>query len=448
MVTGTRHLIAASYRWARDAWSNLTRPRAGAIVRPDAQLDHVRAAVSDNLTFARLRTLLVSGDLGDLATTLQLFEEMQQKDLNLRSVVDTRIGALTGLDYEILPEQETQETRLASEAAEYIRESLAGLAGFEETLEHLAWAIGTNLAVAEVVWDDEARAERLVPVPYWRLSMDATEPGLIRVATREKPLGEPASSPKFVVHEPHFSGGRPLARSLFRSSALFYLAKMLGVSDYVTYCETYGMPMRIAKYPPAISTEERQELINMMQNLGSKAYGIFSQGVELQFQESSQRGTQPFEALINLCDRGIAKLWLGGNLTSDTTGGTGTYAAAAVQDEVREDKLDDDIRREARTLEAQLFAPMCLYHFRRPVPLPKFRRTKPDTTDRNQLAQLLNTVTQQLGLSVAEDWAYDALGIPQPEEGEAVIERNLGAFGESLEEETPEKPGGFGGGAL
>ncbi|MCO6436536.1 MAG: DUF935 family protein [Phycisphaerae bacterium] len=444
----TGNMIANSFRWARDAWTNLTRPRAGALVRPDAQLDFVRAAVSDNLTFSRLRTLLISGDNGDLETTLQLFAEMRQKDLNLRSVADTRIGALTGLDYEILPESDTKESQLAEEAAAFVREGIKRIAGFDETLEHLAEGIGTNLSVAETVWGENDLVEALTPVPHWRLRSDTQKPGLVLVATHEAPRGEAVAGPKWIVHEPYFSGGHPLSQSLYRSSALIYLVKMLAVADYATYCETYGMPMRVAKYPPGISTDERTALINMMENLGSKAYGVFSQGVELDLHESSQRGTQPFEALINLCDRSMAKLWLGGNLTSDTTGGTGTFAAAAVQDDVREDKLDDDIRREARTIEAQLFAPMCLYHFRRPVPLPKFRRTKPDTTDRNQLAQLLNTVTQQMGLPVAEEWAYDALGIPKPEEGEAVIERNLGAFGETLQEETDSGQQGFGGGSF
>ena len=42
---------------------------------------------------------------------------------------------------------------------------------------------------------------------------------------------------------------------------------------------------------------------------------------------------------------------------------------------------------------------------------------------------------QQVGITVGEDWARERLGIPKPEEDEAVLQPSLDAFGEGLNEE-------------
>lgn len=426
--------VNSAWGAAKSAWHYGERPAAGQIVVPDVRLDFLQSTVSDNLNFVSLRAMLRSADSGDLARGLKLFEEMQQKDPALCSVVDTRLKALTGLDYEIVSsadEQESDEERkVADEAASFVRKELAGVGTFRDTLDHLATAVVTNLAVTELVWEG-LRIVETINVPSWRLRQESNEPGVVRVVTVDDVRGIQAKGPKWVVHTPH-NVPWPLTKALLRTQAFIYLIKMLAIADWAVYCEIYGMPIRIAKYEPGATPEERSQLIDMMENLGSKAFGIFSRAVTLEFVESSQRGIAPFKELIQHCDKERAKLFLGGNLPADTTGGTGTFAAAKVQDDVREDLRDDDIRREGRMVQESFIAPMCAFHFRRDVPLPSFRRIKPETIDRKAEGEVI-VQAQQAGIGVGEDYARERMGIPKPDKGETVLTRP-DAFETGLEE--------------
>ncbi len=137
--------------------------------------------------------------------------------------------------------------------------------------------------------------------------------------------------------------------------------------------------------------------------------------------------TAPFEALLNFCTRETGILWLGGNLTSDTTGGTGTFAAATVQDSVRDDLPNDDIKREGRTVRDQVIHPIVMLGFPgRDVPVPYFQRIKPETIDRIKEAELMSKA-QHIGMDVPDAWARERIGVPKPKvddngKREAVLE--------------------------
>ncbi len=420
LVTRSIGALRGAWDYASGPWRYGTRAPAGRVILPSKQLDCDAGAISDGLNFTQLKSLLRSADDGNLAQGLQLFQEMERKDPTLCSVANTRRTALTGLEYEIVSAAEVQETgdraELADEAAGYVRERLCKVDTFEEFLEHLSTGIGTNLAVAELVWD-RCELAAAVDVPSSRLIMDQQVPGQINVITEDDRMGVPAASPKFVIHSPHSACGHPLARSIFRAQAFVFLIKLLAIADWTRFCEVFGMPVRWGTYRSGATTEEKRELVAMMENLGSSAWGVFSEGVQLEMKESSQRGTAPYKDMIEFCERLQAKVWLGGHLTSDTTGGTGTFAAASVHNEVRENLRDDDIRREARTIRRQVLAPMCAFKFARDVPVPFFRRVRPEIVDRIKEATLF-TQSQQAGVVIPRAYAYNRLGIPEPKRDE------------------------------
>lgn len=421
----------------------------GQLVIPSARLDGFRQTVADALDLRRLSALLRSADSGRLSDGLLLFEEMEQKDANLRSVADTRRLALTGLDWEVVSAAETQtdgiDRTLADQAAARVREVLGDLSTFDEALEHLATGIGPNLAVLELVWD-AMKLTRLVPVPSWRLISDGTRPGVVRVITDENLDGVPATAPKFVVHHPHGGGFFPFAKALTRPQSFLHLVKQFATIDWGTFCTIFGMPIRVATYDASATPEEKDTVLDMLQNLGTNACAMFSKAVTLEMKESSQRGTAPYEALIAYCGREQAKLFLGGNLTSDSTGGTGTLAAGAVQNEVRQDLRDDDILRESRTVERQIIKPLCQILFGgQDVPCPKFRRVKPETIDRVREAELL-LKAQQLGAKIPVKHALEQMSIPELKPGEPWMEPGMDAFGAALEEGNGQQVTGNSGG--
>ena len=120
----------------------------------------------------------------------------------------------------------------------------------------------------------------------------------------------------------------------------------------------------------------------------------------------------PYEALIEHLNRQISKAWLGQTLTTDTTGARGTFAASTVHEQVRQDILADDLRKEARTLRRDLLSPLVRFRFGPDAPVPHFGRKARRATSARELADLLDTAVNDLGARVSVDWAHDALGIP------------------------------------
>ncbi len=420
----TKVLAHAGHGWQRMLGLGV-RPKSTFITGDgDPVYELAVQSLTSGLDHQKLSSLINQAHDGALDVGLQLCEDMERLDPNLMSVCNTRRRALTALEWEVQSAADSAQGNVnkaeADEAAEYVRDVLGAMDCFGGFLRHGATAIGRNLAVSEIVWDG-IRPVDLIPVAPQRLVMDPSIPGLVRVRTRDHATGYPALPPDFIVHIPHGSPMQPFRSAPLLTQAREWLMKQIAKADWSKYVNLFGMPIRWAVYEPGATDEEKTKLLRLLETMGRLSYGAFSKGVDLQMKESSQRGTSPHRDLVEWVSKEQAKLMLGGNLTSDTTGGTGTYAAGAVQDEVREDLRDDDIMAEAETIRTQLIAPMVYFKFWRHMPLPTFQRVKPEAVDRLQIAQLIQQA-QSIGLAVGEDYARGVLGIPPPADGEQTLE--------------------------
>ena len=198
--------------------------------------------------------------------------------------------------------------------------------------------------------------------------------------------------------------------------------KNLALKDWAIFSEVFGMPVRIARYEPSATPEEKREMLRMLESLGSNAAGIFSRAVELQVIEAN-RGSAgpPYERLVEFLNREMSKAWLGQTLTTDVTGQSGSIAAARTHETVRQDLLMDDARKEARTIRRDLLGPITRLRFGPDAPVPHFRRQPKLTTDRRELAEVLDAAAHRLGIDVPLGWARESLGIPAVRNGEPTL---------------------------
>jgi len=401
--------------------------RIGQWVMPRRE-DSWRDYPADGLTPTRLVQILRAADEGSIDGAIRLFEQMEEKDAHLYSVAQTRRLGLTGLEWQVVSAAEVHEgvdSSLAGEAADYCRQRLATLERFEEVLRHLALALGRNVSVAEIVWDlveGEHDVVDVVPVDFGRLTVDAF--GRVRILARDDaPEGLLPPPGKFIIHTPQSASGHPMRGGLLRVSAMAYLAKHLAMRDWMVFAELFGMPIRVARYEPAASAEEKREMLKMLRDLGTAAAGIFSKAVELEIKEVSKgpTGGPPYQSICNFFNREMSKAWLGQTLTADTAEMTGTFAAAEVHDRVRADIREDDIRNEGRTIRRDLLTPMTRVRFGVTAPVPYFRRRFNRHGDATTLAGVIATAVNELGAKVPARWAHDALGIPRAAEGQDVL---------------------------
>ncbi len=404
------------------------RPKPGQLIRKREE-DAWRDYPADGLTPSRLSAILKAADEGVLSEPMQLYEQMEEKDAHLFSIANTRRLALTGLDWEIVPASDIRagfDSSLARQAADYCEQVLGAIETLDEALQHLSLALGRNIAVAELVWDFDGRSHTIVdvvPVDFTRLLLDGVD--RIRILTEDQPQDGIELPPnKFVMHTPHVTSGHPSRGGLLRVTALAFLGKNYALKEWLTFTEVFGMPIRIARYDPSASVDEKRELLNMLKNMGSEAAGVFSKAVELEIIEAN-RGTPnpPYESLVNFLNREMTKAWLGQTLTVEMVGQGGSKAAAEVHDRVRKDILLDDIRKEGRTIRRDILRPLAQFKFGLDVPVPFFRRKPDEPQDLRELADVLSVAVNDLGIKAPTRWVHDTLGIPQPTDSEAVTGR-------------------------
>lgn len=388
------------------------------VVRPWRQ-DALHSYPTVGLTPARMLAFLQAADAGSPELQFELFTEMLQKWPRLAAVEATRRLALTGLDWELAGGSSPAH---AGPAADHCQQTLTRLDRLSEVLDHLASAIGHGVAVAELVWE-RGQLIDLVPVPHARLIGDPHEPWRLRVRTEEEPtLGVPldAQPAKWIVHRPRATPGRPFEGGLLRASALLFLAQNLSFKDWLIYSQIAGMPVRVAQFDPGTPEAEQRALLQMLNTLSTDAVAAVSKNVELKFVETAGGGNCPYQPLQEYCNTEITILWLGQHLTTDIRQ-SGSRAAAEIHDRVREDLLVGDIADEARTIRRDLLTPLVRARFGDGVPVPQFRRSLVQAADTKVLAETLAVAVKELGLAVPARWVHQALGIPQPQAGEAVL---------------------------
>lgn len=409
------------------------RPQPGTIVGRKRE-DIWRDYPADGLTPQRLVSIIREADAGDPSAQFVLFEQMEEKDAHLFSVARTRRLAVTGLQWEVVSAAQmpgwgaargvAANRAMADEAAAFCDRVLRDLPGFEAALDHMSLAVGRNLALVELVWEAGASGLRLAelsPVPFGRIALgDEGDIRVITDASQHDGIALPVD--KFMVHAPHSASGHALRGGLLRATALAYLGKHFAIKDWLIFAEVFGMPVRVARYAPNATPEEKREMLNMLSRLGADATGIFSKAVELQVIQSRTPGeVNLYENLCLYFDREISKAWLGQTLTTDTARMLASAGAAKVHDQVRRDLRDDDLRKEAVTIRRDLLGPMVRMEFGSDAPVPHFRRIQEQRFDPEQLGNTLDIAVNQLGARVPTRWAHAALGIPEAGVGEAVL---------------------------
>ena len=60
-----------------------------------------------------------------------------------------------------------------------------------------------------------------------------------------------------------------------------YLFKNYTLKDWVAFCEVFGMPLRLGKYQPGASEDDKRALMQALVAIGADAAGIFPDGTAI-----------------------------------------------------------------------------------------------------------------------------------------------------------------------
>ena len=387
------------------------------VVKHSQTLDVQRRYLTDSPTPDTFAALLKDVDQGDIAAMVEMNEEMEAKDAHLQGVAYRRRESVTALEWDIDPDPNAEDTARAEQAADFVRATLDGIREWPETLEHLATAIGPGIAVVELVWDS-GRLIKTVDVPCHRLMGDwIVATNEVFIETDEHSVqGVLAVLPKFVVHKPNTRAGFPLRVTITRAQAWLFVIKHYGMADWASFSETYGQPMRVAIIEDSPNATDRDKIEQMLKNMGADMWAVFDKGTDIKFIEAA-RSNQPFEGLIDWCERKQSVLYLGQTLTTEQ-GAVGSLALGRVHDNVRASITLSDIQQERRSIGGQIIRPIVAMRWPQGAPLPVFKRrvVEDKNLDAERLAIDKFRFAAERGIDVDEDHVRDVLDLPRPKD--------------------------------
>ena len=414
---------------------------------------------SVGLTPERLTQILREAEFGDPFLYLELAEEMEEKDLHYLAVLSTRKEAVGQIDYEIKPASDARDDM---RAAEMVRAMLTGedldLSG---AMIDILDAIGKGFSATEIMWDRSGREWFPVELkwrdPRWfafdwisgeqmlvRTLKGETEAAPANVETRPRHFvgGIPGSTPsgigiqpmtarlapfKFIVHFAKAKAGLPVRGGLARAAGWAYLFKNYVLKDWVTFTEVFGQPLRVGKYHPGASEQDKQALLQAVSNIGTDAAAIIPESMLIEFTEAHQTGSaELYEHFCEYLDSQVSKAVLGQTLTTEMPRSGGSRAAAQVHEAVRRDILNADARRLAATLNRDLIRPVVDLNMGPQTRYPKIELGLPDDSDVKVFAEIVAMLADR-GLRVSQKTILDKLGIAQADASDAVLSPAVGA---------------------
>lgn len=375
---------------------------------------------SNGLTPRRLAQIFRDADEGNVLMQMELFEEMEEKDTHLFSQLQTRKLAVTGLDWEVQPFSEDERDK---QIADFVSGQLKGLENFDEVLLDMLDAIGKGISIMEIDWAVENGRNIIRDVEYVhpkKLIWDGITDEM-KICTREYPAGIELPANKFVVHRYKAKSGHASRAGILRVVSWMYLFKNYDIKDWVSFCEVFGMPLRLGKYDVSASEDDKKQLMEAIISLGTDAAGIVPSSTMIEFIESQKTTSiELYENFARFCDEQMSKAILGQTLTSDSGGGS--YAQSKTHNEVRHDLTVADSKALAGTIRRDIIRPLVEFNFGTDANVPFFGFDCREVEDQKEAVQVLKTLVCNMGLKIPTGYIYKKFNIPKPEEGEEVLQ--------------------------
>ena len=133
------------------------------------------------------------------------------------------------------------------------------------------WISGEEILVRTLKANDPGGERRASPAAdaFRRRRLDAAmSPGI-----GIQPMTAPLAPYKFVTHFAKAKAGLPIRGGLARAAGWAYLCKNYVLKNWVTFTEVFGQPLRVGKYHPGASEQDKLALLNAVSRIGTDAAG-------------------------------------------------------------------------------------------------------------------------------------------------------------------------------
>lgn len=371
----------------------------------------------------KLASILRAAEDGSAIAYFELAEEMEEKDLHYLSVLGTRKRAVSQLPIEVEPADDSAQ---AAEDARLVEEWLDRDL-LESELFDILDAIGKGVSTVELIWQTTSSlwTPRLLKWrdPRW-FEFDRVDGETLLLRGGEQGIGEstPLPAAKFITHFHPAKSGLPIRSGLARIAAWGYMFKNFAIKDWVTFLEAYGHPIRIGKYGPNESEENKRILERALYQLGSDAAAAFPETMSVEFVDR-KAGTAPndlWRSHAEYFDLQISKAVLGQTNTTDAQSGGLGSGQANVHNDVRGDIERADAKLLAATLNRDLVVPLVMLNRGMRDKYPRLKIGRPDPVDVDSMVKSASALAE-MGVEIDAEEVRERAGLPGGKPGGKIL---------------------------
>lgn len=384
---------------------------------------------ASGLTPLGLIDILRAAENGAPLRYLELAEQMEERYPHYNSVLGTRKRQVAQLPITV---EAASDAEIDQAKAQLIRNWLKRDT-LEDELFDIQDALGKGFSLTEIIWHLPAggpwlpaRLEHRDPRWFEFDRIDGRTPLLrghsIGGKTRTS-TPQPLPPFKYINHAGKAKSGLPIRGGLARVAAWSYLFQNFSLKSWVSFAEYYGFPIRLGKYGAGASAEDRATLLEAVRSISQDAAAIVPDSMTMEIIESSASGSaEVYQRLAEYCDKQVSKLVLGQTATTDSEGG-GLGGSGKEHNDVRGDIERADAKALAATLNRDLVKPIIDFNFGY-LPggmYPQINIGREDPVDTKALMEGVTTFVS-MGGRVAISVVRDKLGLPDPVEGEELLQ--------------------------
>lgn len=355
---------------------------------------------------------------------LRLYDEVD-RDAHAGSVLQQRIMAVVGKEWDILPAKSTRKagrpasTSREQAVADFVAETLMNC-NFDQARQELLKGILYGFYNVEILWTHAGGAlviSKFISKHPRRFTFTIERE--MRLLTLQNMIeGEELPDRKFLT----FTFGdsdNPYGCGLGRRLWWPVWFKKHGIKFWMVFLEKFGMPTTVGKYPSGTPAPEQLKLMSAIESIQTDTGVTMPETMNVEFLEASRSGTVTHEQLCEYMDRQISKAVLGQTASADGT--PGKLGNEQMQNDVRQEIVEADADLLDGYLNDTLIRWIVDYNFPAVTAYPKIKtyaNAKPDLTTRVAVDK---TLVVDIGLPVEVDYFYETYGIPAPQQGGLLV---------------------------
>lgn len=369
---------------------------------------------------------------------LQLIQELPDPDVILRKAnidqdvyneilsdphvigeVRSQRSGMLSFKYEIKPGDESAQAQKAKELCEEMMEKrLDGAMSWMDIHWSIAKTPLVGRRVHHVQWEKDG--PYLIPSRIFDISTQSycfNLDGNLLIRTTDNPQGEEAEQYRWLVTRHMPERENPYGRALLSTCFWPWMFKNGGIKFFVKFCEKFGVPWPVGKYPVGSSDEDIDELVERMQSMVEDAVAAIPEGVEMSLMETSVSGEIVQERLANFMNKEMSKALTSQSLATEINSSGGSRAAAETHNKRTELNQKTDRILVADT-KNQLFAMITEVNFGEDVAPPIMTyidKKELNTADVSYFASAAKLVP------IKRDEIYKRLELSIPDEGDDVV---------------------------